>query len=166
MTIGDHKLSVFLSKVFNGTIFAKHDENGKIIKDTAIRFDLRGELGVLAEIGKQGIPVIANDCIVRSFYFIRRFALELKSLQCTSIGDVRLRDLDWDRVKPFDNPTLTRMLTISSAVFSTVDIAEAVITKQYFVAVNYVGVGRFAVAIGSEIAGDLKVRDEIGRAHV
>ena len=31
MKIGDYKLSVFLSKVFNGTIFALHDENGQII---------------------------------------------------------------------------------------------------------------------------------------
>lgn len=159
MKIGDYKLSVFLSKVFNGTIFALHDENGQIIKDTAIQFDLRGELGVVAELGKQAIPVIANDCIVRGFYFIRRFAIALKSLNCSSVGDIRLRDIDWDSVKPFGNPTITRMLTISSAVFSTVDIAEAVISQKYFVAVNYVGVGRFAVAIGSEISNYLKVRN-------
>lgn len=159
MKIGDYKLSVLLSKVFNGTIFAQHDENGQIIKDTVIKFDLRGELGTVAELGKQALPVIANDCIVRSFYFIRRFAVALKALNCTSIGDVRLKDIDWDSVKPFGNPIITRMLTISSAVFSTVDIAEAVISQKYFVAVNYVGVGRFAVAIGSEISNYLKVRN-------
>ena len=159
MKIGDNKLSVFLSKLFNGTIFAQHDENGKIIKDTVIKFDLRGELGAVAELGKQALPVIANDCIVRSFYFIRRFSLALKSLNCSSIGDIRLKDIDWDSVKPFDNPTITRMLTISSAVFSTVDITEAVISQKYFVSVNYVGVGRFAVAIGSEITNYLKVRN-------
>lgn len=159
MKIGDYKLSVFLSKVFNGTIFALHDENGQIIKDTVIQFDLRGELGAVAELGKQAIPVIANDCIVRSFYFIRRFAIALKSFNCSSIGDIRLKDIDWDSVKPFGNPTITRMLTISSAVFSTVDIAEAVVSQKYFVAVNYIGVGRFAVAIGSEISNYLKVRN-------
>ena len=159
MKIGDHKLSVLLSKVFNGTIFARHDENGQIIKDTVIKFDLRGELGAVAELGKQAIPVIANDCIVRSFYFIRRFAIELKKLNCSSIGDIRLKEIDWDSVKPFENPTITRMLTISSAVFSTVDIAEAVVSQKYFVAVNYIGVGRFAVAIGSEITNYLKVRN-------
>lgn len=159
MNIGNHKLSVFLSKVFNGTIFARHDENGQIIKDTVIKFDLRGELGAVAELGKQAIPVIANDCIVRSFYFIRRFAIELKKLNCSSIGDIRLKEIDWDSVKPFENPTITRMLTISSAVFSTVDIAEAVVSQKYFVAVNYIGVGRFAVAIGSEITNYLKVRN-------
>ena len=112
MKIGDHRLSVFLSKVFNGTLFAQHDENGKIIKDTIIKFDLRGELGAVVELGKQALPVIANDCIVRSFYFIRRFSLALKSLNCSSIGDIHLKDIDWDSVKPFGNPTITRMLTI------------------------------------------------------
>lgn len=159
MKVGDNKFSVFLSKVFNGTIFAQHDADEKIIKDTVIKFDLRGELGVVAELGKQAIPVMANDCIVRSFYFIRRFAMALKSLNCSSVGDIRLRDIDWDSVKPFGNPTITRMLTISSAVFSTIDIAEAVISQKYFVSVNYVGVGRFAVAIGSEITNYLKVRN-------
>lgn len=157
--IGDNALSAFLSKLFNGTIFAQRDENGKIIKDTVIKFDLRGELGAIAELGKQAIPVIANDCIVRSFYSIRRFAVAVKGMGWTSIGDVHLREIDWDNVKPFGNQTITRMLTISSAVFSSVDITKAVISKKLFVAVNYVGVGRFAVAIGSEIANHLKVRD-------
>ncbi len=159
MNIGDNTLSAFLSKVFNGTIFAQHDENGNIIKDTVIKFDLRGELGAIAELGKQAIPVIANECIVRGFYFIRRFAISLKNLNCTSLGDLSLKNIDWDFVKPFGNPTIDRMITISSAVFSTIDIAEAVISQQYFVAVNYVGIGRFAVAIGNEITNYLKVRD-------
>ena len=155
MKIGDKDLSVFLSKIFNGTMFAKHDENGKIIRDSVIKFDFRSELGVVAELGKQAVPVIANECIVRCFYFIRRFALELKTLKC----DNSFNNIDWDKVKPFGNSTVMRMVTISSAVFSTIDIAEAIVTEKYFVSVNYVGVGRFAVAIGNEITNYLKVRD-------
>ena len=34
LNVGDNTLSVFLSKLFNGTLLAQHDENGKIIKDT------------------------------------------------------------------------------------------------------------------------------------
>lgn len=67
MNIGNNTLSAFLSKVFNGTIFARHDENGNIIKDIVIKFELRRELGVIAELGKQAIPIIANECIVRGF---------------------------------------------------------------------------------------------------
>lgn len=155
-----YDISVFLSKVFNGTLFAQHDENGKIIKGTEIKFDLRGELGVAVEVGKQAIPVIANECIVRSFYFIRRFAVALKELNLTSFDDIsRIKNIDWNSVKPYGNPTVGRMITISSTVFSTVDITDAIVSQKYFVAVNYVGIGRFAVAINGEIANHLKVRD-------
>ena len=159
INIGDRKLSAFLAAIFNGTIFARRDENGKIIKDSVVRIDLRGELGAVAELGKQAIPVIANECFVRSFYFIRRFSIALEKLKCNSVEDIHLKNIDWDSVKPFGNPTVDRMITISNAVFSTVDITEAIVSQQYLVAVNYLGIGRFAVAIGTEIANHLRVRD-------
>ena len=46
MKIGDDSLSLFLSRLFNGTLLARRDASGKIIKDTILKFDLRGELGV------------------------------------------------------------------------------------------------------------------------
>ncbi|MDD3417446.1 MAG: hypothetical protein PHY47_26225, partial [Lachnospiraceae bacterium] len=154
-----NSLSVFLSKLFNGTLLAKHDENGKILKDTVVKFDLRGELGVAIELGKQAIPVIANECIVRAFYFIRRFAIEIKERQISSIKEIC--SIDWNKVKPYKNPTLTRMLTISTGVFTTIDITEAVVSQKYWISVNYVGVGRFAVAVGAETVNFLKVRNVV-----
>lgn len=156
LKVNDESLSVFLSKLFNGTLFAKHDENGKIIKETVVKFDFRGELGVAVELGKQAVPVIANECIVRIFYFIRRIMLEIKSEDIKTINE--FSKLDWNKVKPFNNPTLKRMLTISTGVFTAIDIAEAVGTQKYWVSVNYVGVGRFTVAVGTEMIGFLKLR--------
>ena len=155
--IGKYSASVWISKLFNGTFFAQHDESGKIIKDTAIRFDLRGELGVAVELGRQSLPVIANECIVRVFYFIRRFAMELREKEIGSFED--LKQIDWQKVKPFNNPTVARMLTISTGVFIAVDVGEAIISQKYLVAINYVGVGRFAVAVGQDVAWCLKARD-------
>ena len=43
----DASLSLFLSKLFNGTLMMQRDENGQIIKESVIKFDLRGELGVV-----------------------------------------------------------------------------------------------------------------------
>jgi hypothetical protein len=37
MNVGDNSLSVFLSKLFNGTLLAKHDESGTIIRDTVLK---------------------------------------------------------------------------------------------------------------------------------
>jgi hypothetical protein len=55
INVGDNTLSVFLSKLFNGTLLAKHDESGTIIKHTVLKFDLRGEIGLGVEIGRQAI---------------------------------------------------------------------------------------------------------------
>lgn len=155
--VNDESVSKFLSKLFNGTLFAQHDETGKIIKGTEIKFDFRGELGVVAELGRQAIPVIANDCIVRTFYFVRRLISELQQTSIQSFDDIK--SLDWKNVKPFGNPTVTRMLTIATGVFTAIDVTEAIVTDKYFVSVNYVGVGRFTVALGAEMVNYLKVRD-------
>ena len=155
--VNEESLSKFLAKVFNGTLFAKHDEAGKIIKGTEIKMDFRGELGALVEIGRQAVPVIANDCIVRTFYFVRRFTGILKKNAISSIKN--LRNLDWKEIVPFNNPTISRMLLVATGVFTAVDITEAVVNEKYFVSVNYVGVGRFTIALGEEIINYLEVRN-------
>lgn len=157
INVGDNSLSVFLSKLFNGTLLAGHDESGKIIKDTVVKFDLRGELGVGIELGRQAIPVVANECIVRSFYFIRRLAMEIRENDICSVTG--LKQIEWSKVKPLNNPTISRMLTISTGVFTTVDVGEAIITQKYWVSINYVGIGRFAVAIGGDVTWCLKARN-------
>ena len=156
LKVDDNSLSVFLSKLFNGTLLAKYDESGAIIKDTVLKFDLRGELGVGIELGRQAIPVIANECIVRTFYFLRRFAMEMRANNVHSISD--MKNIDWAKVKSSNNPTIARMLTISTGVFTTLNIGEAVIFQKYWVSVNYIGVGRFAIAIGEDVNWCLKAR--------
>lgn len=154
---GEKSLSVFLSKLFNGTLMMKRNENEQIISESVTKFDLRGEFGVAIELSKQAIPVIANECIVRAFYFVRRFATAVKEHNVKCLAD--MRSIDWESVKPIDNPTIARMLTISTSVFTALDIGEAIVTCKYWVSVNYVGVGRFAVAISSDVIWGLKARN-------
>ena len=156
MKVGEDTLSVMLSKLFNGTLLAQHDADGKIIKDTVLKFDFRGELGATVELGKQAVPVIANECIVRGFYFLRRFAMEMRRINPRTLDDIK--QINWSAVKPGKNPTISRMLTVSTGVFTTIDIGEAVASQKYWVGVNYIGVGRFAVAIGEDISWCLKAR--------
>lgn len=155
--VNEKLLANFLSKLFNGTLFAKHDEAGKIIKGTEKRLDFRGELGIVAELDRQAIPAIANDCIVRTFYFIRHFAAALRENEIESLGSVA--DLDWKEIVPFNNPTISRMLLVATGVFTTIDVTEAVATEKYFVSVNYVGIGRFTVTLGAETINYLQVRN-------
>lgn len=150
-------LSLFLSKLFNGTLMMHYDENGQIIKKSVIKFNLRGELGVPVELCKQAIPVVANECIVRAFYFIRRLAIAIKDNNVNSLEDFKM--MDWNSVKPINNPTIARMLSVSTGVFTALDICDAFVTQKYWVSINYVGIGRFAVAINSDVSWGLKARN-------
>lgn len=153
----DTSLFVLLSKMFNGTLFAIHDENGQIIRDSIVKLDFRGEMDFAVEIEKQAIPVVANECIVRTFYMIRQLARQIKEIQITRIED--FKKINIKEILPFNSPTLTRMLTIATGVFTALDVSEAVVTKKYWVSINYVGVGRFTLALGDEMIWALKRRD-------
>ena len=158
LNVNHMSVNKFISKLFNGTLFMQRDNAGNIIKESIIKFDFRGELGLLLKLGTQAIPVIANECMVRSFYFIRRLAIAMKENNIRTIND--MKKIDWELVKPSNNPTINRMLTISSGVFSAVDIGEAILSKKEnsFLSVNFVGIGRFAIAIYSDLSWGLKAR--------
>lgn len=128
------------------------------------RFDLRSELAALDQLGKQAIPVIAGDLLVRSFYFIRRLAQEYKEH-----GDWKL--INWKNVIPFKNRTIVRMMTIESGTFTAIDVADAAIRsaiknggqvqsptfwKDFILSVNFVGIGRFAIAVGTDVGMGVK----------
>lgn len=159
---GNKEFSVWISKLFNGTLLADHDANGTIIPDTIKPFDLRAEIGILEELGRQAIPIIINECIVRGFYFIRRFYMELKEKQISTFAN--LREINWKNTLPFKNRTIIRMLTVATGTFCAIDMADAAIrgaiksggdpaafAGNFFLHVNFIGVGRFAIAAFSDV---------------
>lgn len=113
----DIGFSVWISKIFNGTLF-RTEENPK-----GVRFDLRTEMGVAYQRGKQAVPVIANECIVRCFYLIRRLYLEISRQEARSLHDVA--NLDPAALLPFNNRTITHMTTVSFGVFLAVTMSVA-----------------------------------------
>lgn len=142
---------LWVSKLFNGTLLADHDESGKVIKGSEKRFDLRAEIGMLGEIGKQSLPVLINQCIVRGFYFCRRISRELHRRNIMHIRD--LSRIAPEDVLPWGTPAMRRMVSISSGVFVGVDLADAAIRATqkrdpvtFLLRINYVGVATFAVA--------------------
>ncbi|MCC8077646.1 MAG: hypothetical protein LIO60_04765 [Oscillospiraceae bacterium] len=151
----DIGFSVWISKVFNGTMF-RSAENPK-----GIRFDLRTEMGVAYQLGKQALPVIANECIIRCFYLIRRLFLEINRKEVRSLRDVE--KLDPVEFLPFNNRTITHMATISSGVFLAITTSVAAVraavrnkynkdgfVRDFLLYVNYAGVARFGFAIYAE----------------
>ncbi len=140
-----------------------------ILKDTALpklvndlyvkeKFDMRSELAVLNELGRQAIPVLIGEILVRGFYFVRRLCQEVNEH-----GD--LKSVNWQNVIPFKNRTIARMITIESGTFTAVDLADAAIRsaikngppnnplfwKDFVLRVNFVGVGRFVIAVATDV---------------
>lgn len=147
----DMGFRLWVMKLFNGTMLADHDEAGKIIKGTQRRFDLRTEIGILGEVGRQTISVLVNQCVVRGFYFCRRACREIRDLGIHGISD--LERIAPEDVLPWGTPAMRRMITVSSGVFTGVDLADAAVrslrTKEpvtFFLRINYVGVATFVVA--------------------
>ena len=173
--IGDIEFHTWVSKLFNGTLLGKRDEAGKLLEP--MKFDLRTEIGVLHEIGKQAVPVLINETIVRSFYFIRRLSDELKREEIKSFND--FKKINVEKILPFNNRTIKRMVTVSSGTLVALDAADAAVRAglkngpslhffvDFAVRINVVGVGRFIVACKADseyIAEDIreakKNRDE------
>jgi len=153
-----NSLSLFTAKLYNGTLLAQRDENGKPIP---VKIDLRGEKAIGQQLGKQAIPVIINDVLVRVFYFIRRLYIALRDNEIHSWNDIV--KLNWRKIVPINNRTINHMMLVASGTFVAVDLGDAAIRSaikcggswQKFLAelvlrINYPGIGRFVVALGTE----------------
>lgn len=142
----------------------------KKIRDVFVgeRFDLRAELAVAHELGRQAFPVLINEVLVRAFFFLRRLVAEVR--QARSLADIR-----WRETLPTGNRTIARMLTIATGTFTAVDLADAAIhaglksggvngaafATQLLLRVNFVGGARFAVAVYT----DASMGHRLGRAR-
>lgn len=126
------------------------------------KFDLRSELAVGYEIGRQAMPVIMNEVIVRAFYFIRRLLIEVKEKQS-------FKEIEWNKTLPWKNRTIVRMLTIATGTFTLIDLCDAAIrggiksggnpamfAKEFILRVNFVGAGRFAIAVATDVTMGIK----------
>ena len=126
------------------------------------KLDLRHELCLYKELGKQSIPVIFNEIYTRVLFFVSRLGIQTAEHKS-------LKDIDWKSVMPFGNRVIDRMLTISSMTFTIADTADAavhaaiescgnwVLFSGVFVSrFNYVGAGRAAIAIVKEVSNEQK----------
>ena len=138
----------------------------KLVNDlyTKDKWDMRSELAVLNELGRQAIPVIIGEVLVRTFYFVRRLVQEFREHN----GD--WKSINWKNVIPFKNRTIARMMTIESGTFTAVDLADAAIRSaiearppttpafwsKFVLKVNFVGIGRFAITVGTDVGMGIK----------
>lgn len=146
--------SQFISKLFNGTLIKNED-------GTPIRFDLRTEMGIGHQLVEQAKPVIINECLVRTCFFISRFIAEVKEKDIHSFKE--LENLDVGKFIPMNNRVLIRMITVSSGSFVAINLSGVAVKsaihskgdkegfcKEFFLSINYVGIGRFVFACASD----------------
>lgn len=141
------------------------------------KIDLRTEVMFVREIldtGKelapqlkqQALPIILNEVLVRSFYFVRHLATELKDQNTFT-------NVDWDKTIPFGNRTIERMMTIATGTFTVIDTLDALVEgainskanwpefgRQVVMRLNFVGIGRFTIALGTDTFMELRKGNE------
>ncbi len=152
----------------NGIGTGKQQLNLKVFnalfEGASSKFDYRTENAVKLELKRQSAPVIINEVIVRAAYFIRRFIMEARAHNS-------LNEINWKNTLPLNNRTIVRMITIASGTFTACDLADAAVRsavknagqvgnplfwKDFILRVNFVGIGRFAVAVGVDIGMGIK----------
>ncbi len=134
-----------------------------LFQGASSKLDMRTELAVKKELQRQSVPVIMNELLVRGLYFVRRFVMQMKEKNS-------LTDIDWKEVLPVCNRTIVRMMTIASGTFTAIDMADAAIRSaidskgvsnpaflsNMILRVNFVGVGRFTVAVATDVGMGVK----------
>ncbi len=134
--------------------------NDLYVKDKA---DLRHEIPVYKAAMKQTVPVVINEVMVRTVYFVRNLIRELQK------NNNEAGAINWKTVIPFGSRTVDRMLTVSTMTFTVADTADAAVRAaiesggnsvlmagNFVTRFNYIGAGRAAFAIVKDISGERK----------
>ena len=159
----------------------KLNESLKNVKSTASDFvhSKRGNLknheipaALLGKAGNQALAVFANEIFVRSFYFIRHLMMEMD--RC---GDIE--SVDWSNVIPFDNKTVTRMMSVASLTFTAADMTSAAVRAaiesggnailfktKYAANINVIGVGRAIIAVTKDVSMEWQEADLIRERRI
>jgi len=125
------------------------------------KMDLRHELTIYKNLGKQAIPVVFNEVYVRLGYFISHLAGEA--------AEHGVKNISWNKVIPFNNRTVDRMIMVASMTFNMADTADAAVhaalescgnwvlfAGSFVTRFNYVGAGRAALSIVKEVSNEKK----------
>ncbi len=133
----------------------------KTENDGGFGLDYRMEKGLAHEAVKQCVPVIINECLVRTYYFIRKLIDIIKEENVKNVKDLTTNM--FKKALSFNNRTITRMMTISTATMSAIDLADAGIRSggnigKFAIRVNYAGIARSSVAVVVDGISEIKKR--------
>jgi hypothetical protein len=157
-----------ISRLFNGTLLAERDSNGKIT--SPFRFNLREEAGLTRAISSQSIAVAINDCCIKLFYYFWALHEYLLNHEQTSLED--LLKVDWMDLIPNYASDIRRMRTIASGTFCAIDLTDASIRSllakshvgettfwvSFALRINIPGICYFVVACAVDVRAETKSR--------
>ena len=155
---------VFISLLYEIAMLPGFKESGlPMIVDNLYekhKIDLRHEIPVYKELGRQSLPIAFNEIYVRLSFFLAHLAEEI------SIHN-GIKGVNWSRVIPFNNRTVDRMITVSAMTFTIADTIDASVhaaiesggnwvlfSGKFVTRFNYAGAGRAAVAIVKEVISE------------
>ncbi len=133
------------------------------------KLDLRHELAAVHAAKKQWVPVLFVELCTRVLYFAAELGKEQARVEQEGGS---LKAISWNKVIPFGNRSVDRMLTVASMTFNVADTADAAVhaavesqanmvlfASKFVVRYNYVGAGRAVYAIVKEISAEKKEGD-------
>lgn len=123
----------------------------------------------------QAIPVLINELVARLIYAVRRLVIYYS----TTDKEERSFAMMWKSCEPFSNATVNRMLTAAHGTFCLVDLTDATVRgfitgvgsfnpQEFFLRLNIIGVGRFAISLygeGKRVIGVKKAEREANFAE-
>lgn len=127
------------------------------------RFDMRKELALFDQLGKQAIPVLVGEILVRGFYLIRHLIDEYQKQNS-------FHGINWHNVVPVGNRTIVRMLTISKGTFEIFNVTDTAIRSKGFtnpsflLHLNFAGAASFGISIAIDFKMGIK-KHKLERAY-
>ena len=117
---------------------------------------------IVQSLSRQTFPVLVNEVFTRTLFFAIRLTQEL-------IHTEDVENINWDRIVPFGNRDIERVLAVSTMTLSVADTADAAIragidscgeavvfSTRFVTRFNYVAAGRSLFAVYKEISSERK----------
>lgn len=143
--------SKWIVKIFENSQFTDEEGNRKA-------FDLQDAIDTLgSRVFETNTPVIINECIVRTFYLVKKLIVEVEEKDIKSFDD--LEKIEIEKIIPFNNRLISRMVLVSSGCFMGINVAGATVkaimndkkenekfSDVLMTEINFAGIGRFVFA--------------------
>ena len=147
----EESFSKWLKKTLNGMEKNSEDKSSRNANPLFVM------MNIALDLAEESLPVLINECIVRSMYVLIHVCSVVKALKVRSFKE--LAEIPLSEMLPSNERLISKMYMIASATFSGVNIAGATLkavkekkvngkkfSDTFISELNVVGIGRFLFA--------------------